>query len=363
MLSGAAIDPATLFAPYAGARAILVAVSGGPDSMALLWLAAAWARGAGRPRIEAATVDHMLRPEGREEALLVARQAERLGVRHHILEWTGAKPVTRLQERARAARYRLLDACAAQIGADVLLTAHHADDQAETILFRLQRGSGVAGLAGMRRSVRRGAIVHGRPLLDLAKDDLVGVCERAEISFATDVSNADPRFARTRLRRLTGLLAEAGFRREHWLRLGARAARIDDAMEIFMQRTLEGLGAEAGAGSFRAALGGEALPDEFLVRLLAAQTARLGGGQRGARLDRAEALAGRLAAALRARAPVRATVGGALVQLDAAGVLTLRRESARKSRKTASDVHAKSNYSPGERETKAGSLGKVGHEA
>ena len=133
-------DPAALLAPYAEEPAILIAVSGGPDSMALLWLAARWARFAGRPRVEAATVDHGLRPEARAEAQMVARAAKQWGVRHHILPWRGEKPVTRMQERARAARYALLEACAHRIGARVVLTAHHADDQAETVLFRLLRG-------------------------------------------------------------------------------------------------------------------------------------------------------------------------------------------------------------------------------
>ena len=144
-----AADIEALFAPLGRARTLLIAVSGGPDSTALLLMAAEWARRRGRTRIEAATVDHGLRPESAEEAKAVAALCARLGVAHRILQWKGAKPASRLQERAREARYRLLVDHAKAIGADALLTAHHADDQAETVLFRLLRGSGVAGLRGM----------------------------------------------------------------------------------------------------------------------------------------------------------------------------------------------------------------------
>ena len=101
-------------------------------------MAAAWARRrGGRPRLEAATVDHGLRAESADEARAVAELCERLGVPHRILDWRGAKPKSRIQERAREARYALLGECADAIGADVVVTAHHLDDQAETALLRL----------------------------------------------------------------------------------------------------------------------------------------------------------------------------------------------------------------------------------
>jgi len=128
-----------------------IAVSGGPDSLALLLLAAA-----ARPeRLEAATVDHALRPESRAEAEMVAGVCGQLSIPHAILtaEWE-QKPESALQERARIERYRLLGLWAKERGISALLTAHHADDQAETLVMRLNRGSGVRGLAGMR-AVRR----------------------------------------------------------------------------------------------------------------------------------------------------------------------------------------------------------------
>ncbi len=145
--SGARIE--ALFAPLAEANGLLLAVSGGPDSIALMMMAGEWAKAPGRPKVEVATIDHGLRPGARAEAEAVAAQAKRLGLAHHLIEWPGEKPTTRLQERAREARYRLLAEKARAIRADHIVTAHHADDQNETILFRLLRGSGIAGLRGM----------------------------------------------------------------------------------------------------------------------------------------------------------------------------------------------------------------------
>ena len=138
------------------------------------------------------------------------RSAAKLGVPHATLVWTGPKPSTRLQERAREARYRLLVEHARAIGADAIATAHHADDQAETVLFRLLRGSGVAGLAGMAATSRRDGVTIVRPLLGVAKSDLVAFCRARGVAFADDPSNADPRYARTRLRALLGRLADEG---------------------------------------------------------------------------------------------------------------------------------------------------------
>src|SRR4051794_20667325 len=128
-----------------GAR-IGIAVSGGPDSLALLLLAAAARPG----KIDAATVDHGLRPGSREEAEMVAGVCAILGVPHAILtaQWEN-RPISAIQERAREERYRLLAHWAKERELDAIATAHHLDDQAETLLMRLARGSGVRGLAGM----------------------------------------------------------------------------------------------------------------------------------------------------------------------------------------------------------------------
>lgn len=181
-------------------RRIGIAVSGGPDSLALLLLAAAVRPG----NIEAATVDHALRPESRAEAEMVGRVCAELGVAHEILtvRWS-EKPETGLQERARSERYKLLAQWATTCGLDGLATAHHLDDQAETLLMRLARGAGVRGLSAMR-SV---ALVPGselpllRPLLGWRRAELEQVCSSTGLAPAADPSNHDPRFERVRVRK------------------------------------------------------------------------------------------------------------------------------------------------------------------
>ena len=137
-----------LFADWKAAPAIVLAVSGGPDSMALMWLAARWrgtlARG---PRLVAVTVDHGLRSEAAAEARDVKQLARSLDLPHRTLRWTGPKPKTGLPAAARAARYRLLAQAARSIRATHILTAHTRDDQAETLLMRMLRGSGIAAKA------------------------------------------------------------------------------------------------------------------------------------------------------------------------------------------------------------------------
>ena len=198
-----------------------VAVSGGPDSLALLLLAH---RALGE-RVCALTVDHGLRPEGAAEAAAVAGHAASLGVPHVTLRWAGPHPASNLQAAARAARYRLMgDWCAAN-GVRWLATAHHADDQAETLLLRLARGSGGGGLAGIRerRSLRPGVELL-RPLLAARKADLARIVADAGWTAADDPSNRACRFDRTHAR---ALLAETS-----WLdpmRLVASAAHLADA--------------------------------------------------------------------------------------------------------------------------------------
>ena len=209
-----------LIAPHAR---IGVAVSGGPDSLALLLLAAAARPG----QVEAATIDHGLRAEAHDEALMVAAVCQRLAVRHATLtaRWSEV-PETAIQERARNQRYRLLGYWAEERGLDALATAHHAEDQAETLLMRLARGSGVRGLAGMRpRSVSPGAHVRLlRPLLGWRRAELEEICTSAGLTPVADPSNQDPRFERVRVRRA---LAELD-----WLDPGAAAlsaANLADA--------------------------------------------------------------------------------------------------------------------------------------
>src|SRR3954469_21582783 len=141
-----------LFGDLAASPGLLLAVSGGPDSTALLWLAARWYKkltGKTKTKLTAATVDHGLRKESVREAAAVGKLAKQLGVPHRILKWTGAKPKSGTQQSARRARYGLLAQAAKAAGAGHILTAHTVDDQAETVLMRMARGSGLGGLSGM----------------------------------------------------------------------------------------------------------------------------------------------------------------------------------------------------------------------
>lgn len=168
-----------------------IAVSGGPDSMALLWLAASAFPG----RVEAATVDHGLRAEARAEAELVARWCAGQGIPHAIL--TPAAQITgSLQASARAVRYALLHEWREAQALDWLLTAHHADDQLETLLMRLNRSSGVGGLAGIR--ARNGVVL--RPLLGWRRAELMEVVRAQGLPHVHDPSNDDTRFDRVEMR-------------------------------------------------------------------------------------------------------------------------------------------------------------------
>ena len=189
-----------------------VAVSGGPDSLALVLLA----HGAMPGRIAAATVDHGLRAESVAEAALVSKFCQSLGVPHAVLKVEVA--LGNVQAMARSARYAALAGWAEREELAALATGHHADDQAETLLLRLTRGSGVAGLAG----VRARGLVPGtqlpllRPVLEFRRAELAAVVVAAGIAAVQDPSNHDDKFDRARLRKA---LAQAD-----WLDVPALAA-------------------------------------------------------------------------------------------------------------------------------------------
>src|SRR5258708_6315899 len=153
-------DAKKLFADLKAAPAIVLAVSGGPDSVALMWLMARWRRDlASAPRLVAVTVDHGLREEAAREAREVKRLARELDLPHRSMRWAGDKPKTGLPAAARDARYRLLAQAAQAAGATYVLTAHTRDDQAETLLMRLLRGTGILRLAAMTRASERDRVV------------------------------------------------------------------------------------------------------------------------------------------------------------------------------------------------------------
>lgn len=205
-----------------------LAVSGGGDSMAMLHLAAGWAHRFG-VGVRVATVDHGLRPESAEEARLVADEAHGLGLSHDTLLWPD-QPKGNLQDAARRARYRLLSAWLAETRH--LLLAHTADDQAETLLMRLARGSGVDGLSAMRPVSERDGMVLVRPLLGERRASLRHYATTLHIPFVDDPSNVDDHFGRVRMRRLIG---QEGLDVDT---LGATARRMSRAHEALSLRAL-----------------------------------------------------------------------------------------------------------------------------
>ncbi len=175
-----------------GAGPFGVAVSGGADSLALLLLCAQ----AFPERVFAATVDHALRPESAHEAAFVALLCQSMGVPHAVLPVT-LPPVGNLQAWARTERYLALECWAIERSIAAILTGHHADDQLETLIMRLNRGSGVPGLSGIRE--RHGRVV--RPLLHWRQSELEALVADAGLDPVRDPSNADDRFDRARLRK------------------------------------------------------------------------------------------------------------------------------------------------------------------
>ncbi len=277
-----ASEAKSLFSGLQSVPALVLAVSGGPDSTALMVLAARWRDSLKtRPKLVAVTVDHGLRKESKAEAAAVARLARKLAIAHRTLRWTGRKPKTGLQEAARLTRYRLLGDAARKAGATHILTAHTLDDQAETVLLRMSHGSGLAGLGAMQRIStvpHDEAIFLVRPLLDIAKSRLIATLRAAGIPYADDPSNRDPRFTRARLRGLMNLLAEEGLDAVRLARLARRLRRADAAIERAVEDAVAELFVELPAGPAIAIESRQFsdLPAEVALRLLGRALARLG---------------------------------------------------------------------------------------
>jgi tRNA(Ile)-lysidine synthase len=316
---------------FTGRRGVLLAVSGGADSVALMTLAARWRGEGGSTPLSVATVDHGLRPEAASECDRVRAWADELNFDCRVLRVPPGALTRNLQESARDARYALLDACAANQGADAISTAHTLDDQAETVLMRLVRGSSVDGLAAMREVSRRGgALFHLRPLLKTPRQRLVSTLRSAGIGWIEDPSNEDARFERVRLRRLMPALAAAGLTPDRLALLATRAARAADALDAAAARLLEEVASPDG-GAVR--LEGTALfgtAREVRIRAIALAIAAISPSS-AVRLERLERLEEAFSAAAAAGAPLRRTLAGAVVTLTAARriVITAERQRSR----------------------------------
>jgi tRNA(Ile)-lysidine synthase len=300
----------------------VLAVSGGVDSSAMLHLAAEWVhRHPGMAiALVVATVDHGLRTAAAAEAEAVAQAAAGLGLPHVILSWTGTKPSTGVQAAARAARYQLLQtyAAAQAVQPAHILTAHTADDQAETVLMRLARGSGVDGLAAMRPvRLLPGGIKHVRPLLDVTKAQLLATLRAREVSWSEDPSNSNPASERVRLRQwLKPWRAAAEPGNLDVMAVARSARRLDRA-----NTALEALTAQLWTDCAHANDGAyvsidrsqfDSSPAELQVRLLGRAVALMGGSSPAVELSQLEHVVAGVAVG-----PLPGlTLGGALVRAN-----------------------------------------------
>ncbi|MGJ5151721.1 tRNA lysidine(34) synthetase TilS [Bradyrhizobium sp. HKCCYLR1023] len=332
-----AAEAERLFAPLSGAPALVLAVSGGPDSMALMWLAAQWRAGLAQgPRLVAVTVDHALRRESAREARMVKETARRLAIPHRTLRWNDEKPDTGIPEAARLARYRLLARAARQAGAGHVVTAHTRDDQAETVLMRLLRGSGIAGLAAMAPLSEREGLLLARPLLDVAKARLVATLRSAGIPFADDPTNQDPAFTRPRLRALMPALAAEGGDARTLAMLADRLGRANAAIELMVDGAERYLALRAAGSRPVGAIHGEtfearafvALPAEIRLRLLMRAINRV-GTEGPVELGKAESLLARLDRTLAEIADGGTSAPGRLKQTLAGALVSMTRETIR----------------------------------
>ncbi|MGX1309616.1 tRNA(Ile)-lysidine synthase [Amorphus suaedae] len=318
-----------LFSAVRGHERVVLAVSGGSDSMALMALYHAFRRAdPAAPAAIVATIDHGLRAEAADDARFVLEAAAALGFEAVARRWEGEKPASDIQAAARDARYRLLAAIAREAGASAILTAHTLDDQAETVLLRLARGSGVKGLSAMA-PVRRLAAEDGpdlvRPLLGISRARLRATLRRDGLGWREDPSNENDRFARVRMRRLMPALAAEGLDARRLAGTARRLARADAAIDAMVEAlAAAALKADAfGVLSLDVAAFADA-PEEVRLRLLARMLGWAGGGDVGPRLERLE----RAAAVIGAARDTRFTLAGALLTLRA-GRLVVCREAGR----------------------------------
>lgn len=315
-------EAAALFADLAQHSPLVLAVSGGPDSTALMVLMARWgAQLRAGPKLIAVTIDHGLRPESRREAAGVRWLATKLRVPHRTVRWRGEKRRNGVQEAARTARYRLLAQLAREIGARYIVTAHTLDDQAETVLFRLARGSGIAGLAGMVRisplpASEETEIMLVRPFLGIAKARLIATLQAAGIGFVDDPSNHDARFARPRLRRSMPILAAEGLDAKRLGTLALRAKRADAALDWAADERLGHSGLPECGGTVAAMEDFRCWPAEIALRVLGRAIALI-GTEGPVELRKLEALTEAVRTAPTGRQQrLRRTLAGALVTVS-----------------------------------------------
>lgn len=276
--------------PFEDRPLFAVAVSGGSDSLALTLLLADWVRHR-QGHLVALTVDHGLRPQAAIESQTVHDLLTARGIEHHILTnrlpWSGGD----IQNEARAVRYRLLNDWCVSAGCLHLVVAHHQDDQAETVLLRLARGSGAVGLSGMAEVSYRPEVRILRPLLGFTRQALRDWLGGQGVSWIEDPSNQNPSFARVQWRSLSPELAARGMSTARLAETAQRLARVRTLIERDVAACLARhvrLDRWGWAEVCRA--GVMAQEEEIALRVLAAVLTTVGGQDYGPRADRLERL-------------------------------------------------------------------------
>ena len=225
-----------LFENLAGRGRVAVALSGGSDSMAM----ALMAKDAGLDMV-ALTVDHGLREESAAEAAWVARQMEALGIDHEVLIYKGKIPTSNIEAKARGYRYSLLMRYCKAHGIKSLMVGHNAEEQVETFLLNLIRGSGVKGLSAMRPVITQGGIDIVRPLLGVSKEELREYLRARGQEWAEDPSNEDERYQRVKIRKLAGVFEELGLERDRVLGTIRNLQSADEALSYYTLQAVKNL--------------------------------------------------------------------------------------------------------------------------
>lgn len=314
---------------------LAVAVSGGGDSMALAWLLAQWCK-RHKVQLHVLTVNHGLRPEAAAEAKLVKQQVESWGASHKTLRWVGQKPGTRLQEEARTARYKLLTSYCHKHKIAYLFVAHHANDQMETVLFRLTKGSGLDGLGGMAPlQEHESGVTLVRPLLEMTHTQLLQVCKKAKISWVEDKSNVADRYARVRLRKSLEIFEAEGLTLKRILATAARLERAGKVLDQLTEKEEKNLVVEKDTKRLVYNVNGlSTLPEEIVIRILTKSIQSVSGKRRyPPSLERVEEIAAKICAGRGAFKA--ATLGGCLIQAKwGQGILSIQAETGASSAQT-----------------------------
>jgi tRNA(Ile)-lysidine synthase len=306
---------------------IAVAVSGGADSMALALLLVQWA-GTHGASVHALTVDHGLRDAAADEARQVERWLAPLKIQHTTLQWEEGRDYRNrpgsAQGPARDARYRLMTGWCAENDCGHLFLAHHADDQAETFLMRLARGSGVDGLAAMAPLSMRDGVRLARPLLAIPKARLIAFCEQVGQPWIEDPSNHDVSYGRVRLRAARDVLEREGLSGDRLNATAEHMRRARAALDHYAGDLLDKACVWDRHGIGRVSLAAFlAAPEEIGLRALASLLMRASGQFYRPRFERLT----RLYDSLRAGPWRDATLHGCLLVRDG-DRLTVAREAA-----------------------------------